>query len=196
MTPQDFLDQVITPALAALGLDSIPARQLLLGTALQESGLRDIDQIGGPAQGAFQVEPATRADILHWAAAAHPDWFDVADRLEGMPQEAAICRLIYERAPGCIGATPQEQAAYYKHWYNTPLGKATVEEYLRNWQAAEGVAFDRPFTPAVALEAASLELPGPDLGSVTESVTETVDMGELLPVLQPVPEPFNPEVVE
>lgn len=151
MTPQDFLDQVITPALVALGLDSVPARQLLLGTALRESGLRDIDQIGGgPAQGPFQIEPATRADIRNWVFHRHPDWCDAALRLPGEQHDAALCRLIYERAPGVIGSTPEEQAAYYKQWYNTPLGKATVAEYLANWKAAEGVDFERPFEGAPA----------------------------------------------
>ena len=142
MTPQEFVDTVVAPALIALGLDSVPARQLLLGTALQESGLRDIDQIGGgPARGAFQIEGATRADVLHWVERTHPQWFDVVEGLDGEVRDAAVARLIYERAPGVIGASPAEQAAYYKQWYNTPLGAATVEKYLANWTAAEGVDF-------------------------------------------------------
>src|ERR1700758_5372595 len=131
---QDFLDTVIVPALAALDRDTIEARQLLLGTAMQESGLRDIDQIGGgPAQGPFEIEPRTRADVLLWVGPRHPVWADAVDQLEGDQQDAAVARLIYERAPGVIGSTPEEQAAYYKQWYNTPLGKATVAEYLANW---------------------------------------------------------------
>jgi len=191
MTPQEFVDTIIAPALVALGLDSVPARQLLLGTALQESGLRDIDQIGGgPAKGDFQIEPATRADVLNWVEHTHVQWFDAVEGLDGPVRDAAIARLIYERAPGVIGVTPEAQAAYYKHWYNTPLGKATVAEYLANWKLADGVDFTtiplaREEPPKEVLSA----VPTPtgdavsgDLGGLTEPVTEVVDQGELPPV--------------
>ena len=141
---QEFLNLVIVPALEALMLDSVVARQLLLGTAMQESGLRDIDQIGGgPARGPFEIEGATRDDIVRWATVRHPEWAEALDRLEGDQRDAAIARLIYERAPGTIGTTPEEQAAYYKQWYNTPRGAATIAEYLANWAViSEGVSFD------------------------------------------------------
>ena len=149
---QEFLAASIVPALTALNLDHIEARMILLGTAMQESGLRDIDQIGGgPAHGPFQIEGQTRADILNWVAARHPVWAEALDSLSGNVLEAAIARLIYERAPGTIGATPQEQAAYYKQWYNPPLGAATISEYLANWAVvSEGVDFSFDPLPAIA----------------------------------------------
>ena len=169
MTPQEFVDTVIAPALMALGLDSVPARQLLLGTALQESGVRDIDQLGGgPARGAFQIEPATRADILNWAEHRQVRWFDVVEGLDGMVRDAAIARLIYERAPGVIGATPEAQAAYYKQWYNTPLGAATVGQYLANWTHAAGVEFSSfPLEPDEPPKAILSAVPAPEADHVS-----------------------------
>ena len=189
---QEFLDSVIVPALDALMLDSVVARQLLLGTAMQESGLRDIDQIGGgPAKGPFEIEDATRADITHWATVRHPEWAEVLERLEGDQRDAATARLLYERAPGAIGATPEEQAAYYKQWYNTPRGAATVAEYLANWAVvSEGVVFDLLPLEQAALPASLLSptpLPvlqpvetGAVLSNLDEPVTEVIDHG-LLP---------------
>ena len=73
MTPQDFIAEVVEPGLSAIGLDSQAARELLLGTALQETGLRNIQQVGGPALGYFQMEPATHDDIWENFLAYRPD---------------------------------------------------------------------------------------------------------------------------
>ena len=66
--PEGFVSDVIRPVLTALGLDQdvSGATELLLGTALQESGLAHRVQLGGgPARGLFQMEPNTHDDI--WA---------------------------------------------------------------------------------------------------------------------------------
>lgn len=170
MTAQQFLDDVITPALYTLGLDTIPARQLLLGTAIQESRLEFTRQLGGgPALGFFQMEPATHADIWNWLEhGSGREWMfhilELAPALD-MPRAedlvdhpkyaAAMARLLYLRAPGVIPSDLEGQAGYYKHWYNTPLGAATTEQYTDNWHAlgAHEVDFGRPFgAPPVPAE--------------------------------------------
>ena len=150
MTPQFFLDHIIRPALVAIELDGSDAEQLLLGTALQESGLRNYRQEGGgPALGYFQLEPEDHDDI--WVnflvgrkdlaarvrsllpSRAQPS----ADQLIPYPHyAAAMCRVHYLRVPLPIPADLAGQAAYYKAHYNTPAGAATTAEYLANWQAA------------------------------------------------------------
>jgi hypothetical protein len=64
-----FVRATIGPVLRQLGLDEYrmqAAEELLLGTALQESGLIYRRQLNnGPALGLFQMEPATHDDI--WA---------------------------------------------------------------------------------------------------------------------------------
>ena len=155
MTPQDFVNQVIVPALTALELDTPAARELLLGTALQESGLRNIQQDGGPALGYFQMEPQTHDDL--WASyltfrqslaakvkSLLPDGTGPsADQLISCPQYAvAMARILYLRVPQAMpdAGDLDAQAAYYKQWYNTPGGAATTAEYVANWNAAMGTA--------------------------------------------------------
>jgi hypothetical protein len=43
---------------------------------------------------------------------------------------AIICRLFYLLRPGSIPATIEERAAYWKKFYNTRLGRGTIEHYL------------------------------------------------------------------
>jgi hypothetical protein len=152
MSPAQFVQQIITPTLAALGLDSPAAEQLLLGTALQESGLRNIQQIGGgPALGYFQMEPHTHDDI--WtnflayksALAAKVQALLPAGTAHGASQlipcqayACAMARILYYRvsAPLPPADDLNAQAAYYKKYYNTPGGAATPQEYISNWNRA------------------------------------------------------------
>ena len=55
---------VIRPALTKINLWSRSAEELILGTAIVESGLTYLKQHGdGPALGLWQVEPATHEDL-------------------------------------------------------------------------------------------------------------------------------------
>ncbi len=64
LDPGHFRRDVVRPALEHLELWSESAENLLLGTALVESGLRSLSQRGGgPALGLFQIERATHDDI-------------------------------------------------------------------------------------------------------------------------------------
>ena len=61
---KQFRANIIEPALTVLELDSVAAQELLLGTAVQESRITYLRQLGnGPALGLFQMEPATHNDI-------------------------------------------------------------------------------------------------------------------------------------
>jgi len=42
-------------------------------------------------------------------------------------------RLHYLRVAAPVPRTVDDQAAYWKQWYNTELGKGTVEGYLEKW---------------------------------------------------------------
>jgi len=114
------------------------AVNLLLGTAAQESGFGTfLRQINGPARGVFQCESATFGDLLlrYWNKFSFPigDW--KFEELEWDLRKAIImARLKYYSCPGPIPDTLQGQAEYYKKWYNTPLGAATIQEYLDNWK--------------------------------------------------------------
>lgn len=155
LSPRDLLKEIVEPVLAGMEADSVPARKLLLGTALAESGLRHLRQLaGGPALGLWQMEPATHDDI--WRNFLHH-----RDRLEqklahlcdishigpGQPvaekmmwnlrYACAMARIHYLRVPGAIPEDVAGQAAYWKRHYNTPAGKGSVEHYLDAWERAE-----------------------------------------------------------
>jgi hypothetical protein len=150
--PDDILTRYIRPTLDYLKLGGIAAEELMLGTALQESGGGyRLVQAGGPALGIWQMEPATHNDLwTNWI----PGQSGLAKALEALRlapfagavielasnpiYACAMARLVYRRRPeplppyGDLAA----QAAYYKQWYNTPLGAATVEEYIEHWRTA------------------------------------------------------------
>ena len=137
---QQLKYDVVEPALAALGLMSTAALNLVTGTALVESQAAYVKQNGGgPALGLWQVEPATEQDIwTNYLAYQH----DLSARVRGLlaggattpqlvgnlPYCAAICRLKYLRAPGALPAAKDAaaMAAYHKTIYNSSLGAANA----------------------------------------------------------------------
>ena len=142
-----FRDTIVKPALVALDHWSDPAERLMMGTAAQESGLIHTRQLGGgPALGYFQMEPATHDDC--WAS-----YIDFRASLKskvlairtanGPPQAsemetdakyaAAMARVRYMRVAAGIPDTGREIAAYWKLYYNTPLGAGTTGEFIANW---------------------------------------------------------------
>lgn len=141
-----FLTTIVRPTLNALATTSEAAEMLLMGTAAQESNLKFTRQIGGPALGYFQMEPATYDDcwtnfldfrpalaakVLAVRTAPGPA---LAADLETDPQyAAAMARVRYMRVAAPIPTEPKEIAAYWKLYYNTPLGAGTVEAFIANW---------------------------------------------------------------
>lgn len=144
-----FRQLIVRPAIRHLGLWSAAAENLLIGTALVESGLKHLRQLGGgPALGLYQIEPATHADV--W------DHFldyrdDLADRVEALLAEepaeeaqlvtnlayaTAIARLIYWRVPEPLPAAEEIEAlgVYWKTHFNTALGKGDPAEFAQRYR--------------------------------------------------------------
>ena len=146
-----FTDHVIQPALETLGLYSKAAEQLLLGTALQESRLTYLRQVGGgPALGLFQMEPATHDDIWHNYLDYRPELASRVSILVSVPiaqsltanmwYAAAMARVHYRRVPAPL---PEEgdieaMAAYWKQHYNSQLGAGQEHEFVANWERYAG----------------------------------------------------------
>ena len=142
---------IIRPALEAIHLHSEAAEELVLGTALQESALRYLQQLGnGPALGLWQMEPATHDDIHANFLKYKPDIAGRVNSLAVVPSAmtmtgnlwyaAAMCRIHYYRAPEALPEAGQlnAQAALWKKRYNTELGKGTAAEYVANWRRFMG----------------------------------------------------------
>ena len=144
-------DEVVRPALTLIGLWSPAAEELLLGTILQESQcghwLRQLG--GGPAVGLCQMELATHDDIWKTFLPGQPA---LAQKLTNMllpnmgrTQQlagnlyyaVAMARVLYHRLREPLPAAGdlEGQAAYYKAYYNTAGGAATIAEYVAKMRA-------------------------------------------------------------
>lgn len=151
-----FREKTIRPTLEDVSAESgVPlagtaAEELLLGTALHESGgLRYREQLRGPALGLFQVEPFTHDDMWRYLDARKPalaktirTFFTPAgDKIEAALLRAddgyavIMARVKYLSVPAALPPAGDlaAQAAYWKKYYNTPLGKGTVEQYIADW---------------------------------------------------------------
>ncbi len=153
---KDFRTYILRPTLLRLGLYSEAAENLLIGTAATESRLGTylVQRGGGPALGIYQIEPKTHRSIWDDYLAYHPV---LADKVKGFASHAslkalripdaelisnldyatAIARVIYYRRPEPLPEAHDIYglALYYKQHFNTPKGKATTQDFLRQYQA-------------------------------------------------------------
>ncbi|HNX96797.1 MAG TPA: M99 family carboxypeptidase catalytic domain-containing protein [Candidatus Aminicenantes bacterium] len=68
-----------------------------------------------------------------------------------------FAREHYRRCPGLVPETVEGQAGYWKRFYNTELGKGTVEQYIGNWNrlcrpVVESVGYDKEYTTGYTKE--------------------------------------------
>jgi len=149
MNRHQFSTAVLKPTLHKIGLYSHEAERLLIGTAIQESRLKYIVQLGGgPALSYFQIEPDTIHDINENYLKFRPSLKEKADyfKVENISVEEQIvwnmalsvvyARLHYRRIPEKLPDADDltGQARYWKRYYNTALGRGTEEEYIANYR--------------------------------------------------------------
>jgi hypothetical protein len=144
INPSDFRQFVISPALAQLAPAGIAvtktAADLLMATAANETDLGTwLNQDPGPALGVFQIEPASLASLM--AGLSGPELAalngimtpqPIADQLDtNLVLAAAICRLFYWKV---LAPLPTDTVSglwsYYKTYYNTYAGAATMDEFV------------------------------------------------------------------
>jgi len=148
MNPIDFHDYVIVPTLDQIGLNQPGASFLLLGTALVESDLERLRQIGdGPALGLYQMEPDTYNDLWLWLtqytreqelapsiSRLAAQWPHGATQLMANTAYAtAMARCLYRRRPEPLPFPPRDieaHALYWKTHYNTFQAEQT-HKYVR-----------------------------------------------------------------
>jgi hypothetical protein len=149
VSPAQFRARVVEPALGKLGLPGGEAAiRLVLGTAVQESALRYLQQEKGPALGFFQIEPGALADLynnfLNFRRELRAGldemlapWPSRAEQLScTLRYAAAVCRLIYYRASDPLPAADDIDGLgrYWKRFYNTDAGAGSVAEFVRNYR--------------------------------------------------------------
>lgn len=139
------LRKLVREILILIGLHSLEAENLVLGTIAQESHMgKYIEQIKGPAKGICQMEPATHNDIWENFLRYKPvlankikalSVHQTADEMRwNLAYAIAMCRVFYFRKPAAIPFGIDAHAEYWKKHYNTHLGAGTVEEYISNYK--------------------------------------------------------------
>lgn len=149
--PEDILHYAVRPAITVLQLSGRAVEELLVGTAIHESGDgRSLDQVRGPALSPWQMEPAThddiwanflafRADLMARTKSLAAPGVGLLTQLPGnLIYAAGMARLRYYRVKDALPGVGdiQAQASYWKAHYNTPSGAGTVQEYIDHWNAS------------------------------------------------------------
>lgn len=150
-----FRHHVVRPTLLYLEPEipySLAAENLIVGTALHESKLTNIKQLGGgPALGLLQIEPDTAADNWQNYLLFRKTLHNKVKRLEGssevlhlaltgnLPYQVAMARVKYFRDPEPLprSSDAEGMSLYWKRVYNTKKGKGTVEQFLESYQVVE-----------------------------------------------------------
>lgn len=136
---------LVRTVLNEIQLYSPEAEDIVVETCAQESKFGTfLKQLGGgPARGPFQMEPETENDIWKNLLRYHSDMRDRLRAISGvvvaspwqmtvnLAYSTAMCRYKYVMCPGPVPSTLEGRAAYWKKYYNTPLGAGTVEEYIK-----------------------------------------------------------------
>ena len=139
---------VIIPALTALNLCSDNAVKLMLGTCAQETLLGTyLAQVNGGSNGGlgiYQMQKETFEDICDNVIDHNPTYHEAILNLgyEQIKFESIaydlqlatmLARLVYARQSERLPIDLPGMAAYYKKYYNTPLGAATEQEFIDNY---------------------------------------------------------------
>lgn len=150
---------VILPTLKALDLWSPAVETLLVGTAAHESAMgKYLHQIKGPALGIYQIEPLTHFDVwanflkyrtglrdkvlgmvpqnmLRHDSATGVNYGAESMLITDLAYATVMARLVYLRAPAPMPAADDINglAAYWKKFYNTPLGAGTENEFKAHY---------------------------------------------------------------
>lgn len=158
LDPEQLVRHVIRPTLKQIELWSPAAEVIVLGTGMVESQLRYVDQIDqankpGPAYGLWQCEEPTHKDywnsFLRFQTVLRDRCIGLVSRRSSLfppvgelvfnlAYAAAMCRVHYRRIPAALPDRDDAigMAEYWKRWYNSPLGKGTVEKSLPHFEFA------------------------------------------------------------
>jgi len=127
---------------------TLDSAYLVWGTGAHESaGWQYRRQLGaGPAKGFWQMEPFTFYDLVENYLAYRPKLAEKIKKVAGVEEFIAedlvnndklaicMCRVKYLQVKEAIPRDLEGWARYYKKYYNTPLGKATEEDFINNYE--------------------------------------------------------------
>lgn len=144
LNQKQFVDYIVHPILVNIDLWSPAAEILLIGTALVESRLTYIHQLGGPALGLYQMEPDTHDDIWDNVLSYRGYLRDkvrlfgrnAPEMMYNLAYATIMCRLQYWRQSEGLPSVDSaiDLARYHKKYYNTFAGKTDVRESVKVFQ--------------------------------------------------------------
>lgn len=143
--PGQLREYIVRPVLRRLGKYSEGAEELLMLTAATESLCGEyLHQVGGPALGLFQMEPATHDDIWENYLKYKPELAAIVKQFGHHTRElpgnlyyaTAMARIHYLRVPDALPSPMDVQglAQYWKDHYNTHLGAGDPAEASEKYQ--------------------------------------------------------------
>ena len=147
MNVDQFRTEIIRPTLKMANYWSQAAENLLLGTALTESGLNYLRQVNGPAVGMYQCEPNTYEDLLEYIKrdpkkvsavldiSGFTSWPTIDALQWNLRYATMICRMHYYRFPEAIPSDAESMYQYYKVHYNGP-GAANHDKCIEAFKTA------------------------------------------------------------
>lgn len=148
MVKSQFQSYVLKPTLSELGLYSTHAERLLTMIVAHESVKGHyIVQTTGQAKGIYQMEDATHDDIIRWLRAKKPELYQqivgmgdnkpsAMKMVTDLDYATAMARAFFLRFPEPLPTgSDEELAAYAKKRWNTHLGKATADDYLKAYKS-------------------------------------------------------------
>lgn len=139
---------MVRETLQSVGLWHVAIENLLVGTALQESNLYYLHQVGGPAIGFFQIEPETYA-WLRLKIKDHGLCWNILRQCAfiALPEDPGclgwhiryaiiVARFRYLVIPDPLPLADDLEglARYWKRFYNSDKGAGTVEQFIANYQ--------------------------------------------------------------
>jgi hypothetical protein len=133
---QQLRVDVVRPVLQHLGLHSVVAENLVLGTALVESLAGYLRQVHDDIWNhylRYNTDLESRVSVLLTPVALT----DGARELIGnLYYGAAMCRVHYRRVLEALPINDAHAMAYYwKQYYNTPKGKGTIYKAVPHFEA-------------------------------------------------------------
>lgn len=148
-----FREYMVKPVLNALNLYSQEAEDLMVGICAHESkGGTYFKQINGPGLGIYQMELDAHERIWNALLPSSPqichNLMTICE-LSRRPQfnmlafhlryATAMTRIYFIPIKESIPKDLQGQAEYWKKYYNSALGKGTVQEYIDDYLTFTGV---------------------------------------------------------
>jgi len=127
-------------------IDKDQLRKLITGVLKDINLGMFIMQMGGPARGIFQMEPATEKDIIENYARYKPEYMALINKYKSVdteynltgniPYQIVMSRLLYRRSKRALPDTPNPVllAQLWKDVYNTRLGKGVVEKAIEKYK--------------------------------------------------------------